>query len=195
MLIQQGHHTMKDQCEAKDCELPAKIKDLCHKHYARFKRTGVTTIKTPQDRIMENILVNTETGCWEWQGRIEVTGYGGLSYKDKTQRAHRFAYTVFKGPIPKGMYVCHHCDVRHCVNPDHLFPGSHKDNMRDMTGKGRQACGEENGQSKLTNAGVLQIRTRVRGGESQVSVAKDVGISTSVINNIVKGKTWKWLPV
>lgn len=80
----------------------------------------------------------TESGCWLWLGKYATEhptlgAYG--SYKSDS--AHRYSYKLYKGPIPKGMYVCHTCDVRECVNPDHLFLGSPTHNHRDMILKGR----------------------------------------------------------
>lgn len=82
----------------------------------------------------------TESGCWIWMGR-EWRGYGLLSVKSKNTRAHRISYEVHIGPIPDGMIVCHSCDVRSCINPDHLWIGTVKDNNNDALQKGRQRNG------------------------------------------------------
>lgn len=87
-------------------------------------------------------------GCWEWRGSTRTTGYGGFSVKGKTVSAHRCAYMLTRGRIPAGMFVCHHCDNRACVNPSHLFVGTNQDNMRDMAAKGR---GCKVGKSRLTH--------------------------------------------
>jgi hypothetical protein len=78
-----------------------------------------------------------ESGCWLWLGSVSSGGYGQLKIGGKLHRAHRLAWIVFRGPIPAGMMVCHRCDVPLCVNPDHLFVGTARDNFRDCLAKGR----------------------------------------------------------
>lgn len=90
------------------------------------------------ERFLAKIRID-ESGCWIWTAGRNKLGYGrfGLPGQYKTVQAHRFAYEQFYGPIPEGMFVCHHCDNPPCVNPEHLFVGTHVDNMKDMWSKGR----------------------------------------------------------
>lgn len=120
---------------------------------------------TAMSRFMPKIK-RQEDGCWIWIAGGHPTGYGrfGLTSK-QVEFAHRASWRLFRGEIPRGMFVCHHCDVRRCVNPDHLFIGSALDNMRDASRKNRIVMPKANYRSdethqvaKLTNRQVKQIR-------------------------------------
>lgn len=92
-----------------------------------------------------------ESGCWKWKGAIHSEGYGKVRMNRKTIGTHRASWIISNGPIPDGHFVCHRCDNRYCVNPDHLFLGTHRDNMNDMSAKGRKF-------KTLTPQEVLDIR-------------------------------------
>jgi hypothetical protein len=88
--------------------------------------------------IRDRVVEVTESGCWIWMQTLNRGGYGMVLKRGMGQRtAHRLSYATFVGPIPEGMYICHRCDVRCCVNPDHLFVGTHTDNVRDAVRKKR----------------------------------------------------------
>ncbi len=87
-------------------------------------------------RLVQMSVVD-ENGCWLWQGWKTPLGYGATYYKRKRWPAHRLSFALLKGPIPEGMDVCHSCDVRHCINPDHLWTGTASDNILDCARKGR----------------------------------------------------------
>ena len=76
-------------------------------------------------------------GCWEWQGKITNVGYGEITHERKYVLAHRCSYKTFKGEIPKGMHICHSCDNKKCINPEHLWIGTQQENILDAMSKGR----------------------------------------------------------
>lgn len=104
----------------------------------------INTRRFTFERMVERFWerVQKDDGCWEWTGATSAAGYGVFGKNTKLWFAHRFSYELSNGPIPDGMFVCHQCDNPRCVRPDHLFLGSHKDNMKDMCLKGRQSKGE-----------------------------------------------------
>jgi HNH endonuclease len=91
-----------------------------------------------EPRIEKKIERIPESGCWIWMACLFATGYGAMNFRGKAVKAHRHIYEVTVGPIPPGMDLCHHCDVRECVNPDHMFVGTRQDNMDDAKAKGRK---------------------------------------------------------
>jgi len=125
-------------------------------------------------------------GCWEWQASLKggygQFGHGGL--------AHRVSWEMTRGPIPNGLYVCHRCDNRRCVNPDHLFLGTQRDNMSDAARKGRTAKGERQGHAKLTAAAVAEIRSLHLAGVRQKEIAALFGLAKGHTNRIVHRAAW-----
>lgn len=149
------------------------------------------------DRRLEARSKESEGGCWLWQGaKAAVSGYGRItvgSRSDGTRRnvsTHRYSYEQYRGEIPDGMFVCHHCDNPSCVNPDHLFLGTPSDNMADKVTKGRQAKEEWHGMAKLNWRDVHDIRGRLREGARQVDLSKQFGVSQSQISAVKRGISW-----
>lgn len=137
------------------------------------------------------------TTCWLWMGGDEDYGYGRYCFNGKRRRAHALAFEFSTGIKTNGKCVCHKCDVRTCVNPDHLFLGTRADNLRDMWAKGRGVnnpkLGEKHGMAKLKELQVLEIRARLKTRESQSSIAKSYGVSQSQISLIKLRKEWSHL--
>lgn len=144
---------------------------------------------TDKERLEKYSYPEPNTGCWIWTGSIGKLGYGRFAYKGKNLMAYRVSYAFHKGEIPKGLHVCHSCDNPMCVNPDHLFLGTPKDNMTDRKNKGRNACqkGELNGNSKLTKEQVMVIRSST---SHPNELGKIYGVAPQHIIKIKKLKAW-----
>lgn len=131
-------------------------------------------------------------GCWFFKGFKDRKGYGLIRSGNKLRFAHRVAWETANGPVQDDLLVCHRCDVPRCCNPSHLFLGTHVDNMRDKSEKGRQAKGEQNGLAKLTESDIRTIRDlHENRGVSAYKIAKAFGMGRSAILSIVNRETWK----
>lgn len=132
--------------------------------------------------------------CWHWLGPVEPVGYGVFGMANKVLKAHRLVYETRFGEIPKGMYVCHRCDVRDCVNPAHLFLGTHADNMHDMATKGRRKgiCqGDDHGIAKLKESQIPTIRALYSEGKTYQQIADLYSVSRATIWRVVTGVYWR----
>ena len=140
--------------------------------------------------IQDRVSVDAKTGCWLWSLAHNYDGYGVATKQGKAVRAHRLSWEAFNGPVPDSTMVCHTCDVRHCVNPDHLFLGSAKTNAEDMVDKGRSMIGVRHHQSKLTDNLVKLILMDQR---THRQIAADYGISRGNVAHIKAGRNWSHL--
>lgn len=146
---------------------------------------------SPKERFEKKIKITDS--CWTWEGRKHRQGYGLFFYNGKTRYAHRVSYELYIGEIPKGegfhgTCVLHKCDNTSCVNPSHLFLGTHKDNMIDKELKGRG--GQTGHPRKLSDEDILRIKNkrknnkginRYKKGYSINIIAKEYGVSTTTI--------------
>jgi hypothetical protein len=162
--------------------------------------------------------------CWLWKGGVLENGYGIFHWveggKGKSRSAHRCAYELAYGPIAEGMMVLHTCDNRTCVRPDHLYLGTHEQNMRDMKERNRAATGEHNGKqlyperiargdahwthqhpewlargehgnSKYTADTVAEMRKRREAGALLREIAAEFGIPIATVHQICSRSTWR----
>lgn len=155
----------------------------------REGRAGTVTIR---DRFESFALPEPNSGCWLWTSSVIKSGYGTIWADGGPQRAHRISWELHRGPIPPGLDVLHRCDVRCCVNPDHLWLGTDVDNQRDCIAKGRRhSCrGVAHHKNKLTEQQVLAIRADSRGCKR---LSRQYGVSTNTILCIRRGEIWKHL--
>jgi predicted XRE-type DNA-binding protein len=146
-----------------------------------------------EDRLLQRIACEPNSGCWLWLGRMDRNGYGILLDRNRPLWAHRAAWRTWRGEIPAGLVVCHRCDTPACINPDHLFVGTQGDNIRDAARKGRTASGERQWNAKLKTEEVLAIRALVAEGVYQRTIAAQFGVSQSTVSDIASRRKWPHL--
>lgn len=131
-----------------------------------------------------------DNGCILWLGAQGRGGYGICGWRKKVWSVHRLAWINAHGEIPNGMHVLHTCDVRHCINPAHLWLGTNADNIADKVRKGRAsaATGTKNGNAKLTEADARAIRTDAR---PLREIAAEYGVSETIVSGIRRGTKWR----
>jgi len=157
----------------------AKRKPITERFFSRIKRTSFSS-------------------CWIWIG-CRTGGYGHMRNGHGLILAHRFSWEFHRGAIPEGIHVLHRCDVPSCVNPDHLFLGSHADNMRDAADKGvfkrrPRRLGEKSSNHKLDEADIVEIRKLRKRGLYYYTIAAKFGVTKGLIHLICSRKIWTHIP-
>lgn len=135
--------------------------------------------------------------CWEWTESKDSRGYGQFIFANIRYRSHRVAFELSCGPIPDGLHACHSCDNPGCCRPEHLWLGTHAENMADRDQKGRHRGwknGSEHHLSKLTEEDVPEIRQRAANGETRANIARTYGVSHQAIGHVIKRRRWKHVP-
>lgn len=141
-----------------------------------------------EERFWAKVKITGPDDCWLWTGCInKEDGYGQVGIGGKKLKAHRVSWVIAHGEIPKGVDVLHICDNPPCMNPHHLFLGTHTDNMLDMVNKGRHSGGNK----ILTDAMVVGMRELYSGGTNMCQLAKMYGVHRQTIWRAIHGITWK----
>lgn len=167
---------------SKSCGCLRSETSFVHMKEMRLRQAG-----TLEERFFSR-FIKLDNGCWQWRAHTDKDGYGVLPGDRKNTRAHRLSYELHNGPIPDELIVCHHCDNPGCVNPDHLFIGTKKDNAQDALKKRRHYVGEKNGRSKLTEENVKEILHSSLNGQQ---LANKFDVTRHTVNNVRRGKTWQ----
>ena len=148
--------------------------------------------------LFNNHVIKTKDGCWSWKGTLNRRGYGKLKWNNKDLTAHRASWMIHYGPIPDGMFVCHHCDTPICTRPTCLFLGTAQDNVNDMIKKGRQSItsylnikGRIPHNRTITEEQAIEIKKRLKKNETTDQISKELFIGKQIIYNIKYGKSWR----
>jgi len=177
-------------------------------HQARINRHGDPNVThtpwaylTVEEYLKKYIPNRPADGCWVWAGYIDKSGYGvvnaeRISGKSAPARAHRVVYEKLVGPIPAGKLLMHSCDNPPCVNPSHLTPGTDAENLGDMARKGRSARGSKHRAAKLTEVQVMEARRKYATGLYTLDMlGAEYGLTRTPVSQLVRGITWKHLPL
>ncbi len=167
---------------------------------------GLPATAAEIERFRGRFVAGVPSACWLWTGYVAVCGYGVMKCGGRPTYAHRISYMLFRGPIADKLQVCHTCDNPRCINPDHLFLGTGRENIQDAAAKGRirhgdshpwrlhpelVPKGEGHGQHVLTESEVLEIRALVQAGATWAAMAARYGVGRGTIGHVVMRRTWR----
>lgn len=152
-------------------------------------------LKYIKERFEAKFIPEPNSGCWLWEATTNPDGYGRFRYKGTLTGAHRVSLMLYKEQENKNLCVLHRCDTPCCVNPEHLYFGTHSENMKDRQSKGRGKFpghkGDTHYRSQLTSEDVQVIKKEISKGVSDSVLGMLYGISAGAIGNIRRGKNWK----
>jgi len=210
MKLKETWTTVSRTCESCGCEFRTRP-DFARKGISRYCSIGCLNkgrVNKPLGEVFW-LKVDKSGSCWIWKGSKDAKGYGTLQHQGVRYQAHRAAYILACGELPDGLLVCNRCDNPPCVNPGHLFLGTHADNHADRNAKGRQASGDRNGarahperiprgedakNSRLTPTIVADIRQRYKDGSTIPAIGRQLGYPRSTIWSVVTRVSWKHIP-
>lgn len=183
-------------CSVDGCDRPARKLGYCGGHYERQRSTGSVQAHKPlrrrrhgwtdEARYHDDVDQHGPDDCWPWRSDTNRRGYGTFNHSSGLRLAHRYGWELANGPIPDGLFVCHHCDNPPCQNPSHLFLGTPKDNAVDMSLKGRGPRGK----ARLTREQAWEIKRRCLAGESRHALAAEFCVSATHVWQIAAGRRW-----
>lgn len=187
-----------NSCIVEGCDRVRMHKEsqLCNYHHVRFLRNEelVPVAKkirhkgNLEERFHQKYIIDEKTGCWLWNAGKQSDSYGTIQNGRQNLLAHRVSYEIHHGDIPDGLCVCHTCDVRTCVNPDHLFLGTDQDNTDDKMAKGRhRLCSIQD----LTPQMIADIR--INSEVKKIELARKYDVSLDMVNAIRKGVVGKYV--
>lgn len=177
-------------CDIEGCENKHHARGYCMTHYTRFQRHG-SPYKVIKELNKPVTYYVDENGCHICDSHpVGTSGYQRIQRNNVTDGIPRYIYKQTHGEIPVGLMVRHKCDVRTCINLDHLELGTHEDNMRDMRERGRQNYGERYVLAKLTDEKVIAIRSEIKPYTHQ-SLADKYNVSRQTITGVLNRRSWK----
>jgi hypothetical protein len=168
-----------------------------HPKYCSFACRGAykQRPRVIKERFWRRVDVRGENECWLWTGSLDKDGYGKFAYyrlsKVRHVRAHWFSYRVSVGRVPKGLSICHTCDVPTCCNPAHLWIGTNTENTSDRNQKSRQARGSRDGNARLSEIDIPIIRRLLSEGLTCRRIGQIFGVAENTIGHIKRGETWR----
>lgn len=191
-------------CAVDGCGRPSRTRGWCSLHYQRWKRygdptTGRSRIIGDDERRFWSYVCRDGDACWVWTGSTNEDGYGRIWIAKKSWAVHRYSYKLANPLVDiDGFEVCHRCDNPPCVRPDHLFVGTHSDNIEDMRRKGRARSGPVSSLSsptrKLDPDDVSEIRrVYASGSHSLPQLGRMYGVTTQMVHKIVQRRAWTWV--
>ena len=176
-----GETFISKQPQRKCCSKPCRNAWSYYHHEKREYATGII------QKISDNITAVSNDACWDWQRYCNpTTGYGLTGWQGKAIGVHRLMWKLVIGDIPEGVCVLHKCDNPRCVNPRHLFLGTHQDNARDRGNKGRWK-----GKRNFLLTEIRDIRSMYRSNADIPDLAERYGVHPTTIYKIVKGLAYK----
>lgn len=185
---------MAVESSCSQCERPARRRGMCDAHYLRWwKATPKERRRTPTREERFWAKVSKSPGCWEWQGARRPTGHGiFMGEGRKAVPASRYSLELHLGrPAPEGTETCHRCDNPPCVNPRHLYFGTRQSNVDDAWARGLMPVGSQRASAKLHEDEVVSLRLAYAAGGDARSLARQYGIATPTLRQIVLGMKWK----